>query len=178
MIGEPHGVGRAHRGRGRRIEEEAHDAPGGLVAHQDVPVPVEHHGGIRLLLPEHEAERPPHLGHLRRVQGRLPIDRGVSGDGQQLVAAAERDLEHAGQEQHHLAARLGAAGLEEAEMPRRDPRRGGQPELAHGAPLAPLPEQLPHPARRHATSRPARTRADRHGRHYTADIAAPPLRPG
>jgi hypothetical protein len=65
----------------------------------------------------------------------------VAGRGEELVAAAQRHLEHAGQQQDHLAARLRAAGLEEAQVPRRDLGLEGQTELTHSPPLAPLLEE-------------------------------------
>jgi hypothetical protein len=64
------------------------------------------------------------------LSGRSPCA-GVAGADQQRVAVAERDVEHAGEQLHHLAAQLGAAGLQEAQMAGGDPGLGGQRQLAH-----------------------------------------------
>jgi len=135
VIGQAHGVRRAQRRRRRGIQEEPHDPAHRLVRHEDVPVPVEHHRGTRLLLAQHEPERLFHLRHLGRVQPGLAIDRRVAGGREQLVAAAQRHLQHPGEQLDHPAAGLSAAGLEEAQMARPDLGFDGQGELAHPPPL-------------------------------------------
>ena len=69
----------------------------------------------------------------------------MAGGEQQLVALPERDLELLGEQQHHLGARRRAAGLDEAQMPGRDPRVERQVELGAPPPLAPLAQQRPDP---------------------------------
>ena len=61
---------------------------------------------------------------------RLAEHRREAGREQQGVALAQRDVQRVGQEQHHLAARLRAAGLEEAHVSRRDARLVRERELA------------------------------------------------
>ena len=69
----------------------------------------------------------------------------MAGGEQQLVALPDRDLELLGEQQHHLGTRRRAAGLDEAQMPRRDPRVERHVELGAPPPLAPLTQQRPDP---------------------------------
>lgn len=69
-----------------------------------------------LLLGEHEAQRPVYLVELRRPERGFPMDRREAGRRQQNVLVAQGHVEHAGQEQDHLPARLGSSGLEEAQV--------------------------------------------------------------
>ena len=171
MIGQAHRVGRTERRGGRGIQEEAHHLPHGFVREQDIPVSIEHHRGKRLLLTQHESERLLHLGHLGRVQPRLAIDRRIAGRGEQVVATAQGYLEHSGQEQNHLAARLRAAGLEKAQVPRRDLRLERQAELAHPPPLAPLLEEAADGTRPSLAEMSSRALTVAHARQYTRAAA-------
>ena len=148
MIEEPHGIRGAQGGRLRGIEEQTHDPLHAFVAHQDIPVTVDHESGEGLLLAEHEIEGAAHLGHLRRFKPSLEIHRRIAGGQEQLVAAARRHVEHAREQKDHLPARLRAPGLDEAQVARGDLGLHGQGELAHPTALAPLAEQGPQRALR------------------------------
>src|SRR5262245_44040188 len=76
-----------------------------------------------------------------------------------MVAFAQGNVEALGEMEDHLAARPCAAGLDEAEMARRDRRSHRDLELAEVAPRPPLTEQ--RPGRR-------RTLGDRHAESLTA----------
>src|SRR5262245_21154347 len=77
----------------------------------------------------------------------LAVHRRESRGGEDLVPRARRHVEDAAQEEHHLAARPGPPCLEEREMARGDLGLEREVELAHAAPLAPLPEELADDAR-------------------------------
>src|SRR5205814_900324 len=83
-----------------------------VLAHDEVPLAVDDQRGIRLLLTQHELQGAPYRFELRRGQRTLAVGRRVAGADEQGVAIAERHVEHAGEQLHHLAARLGAAGFE------------------------------------------------------------------
>jgi len=106
-----------------------------------VPGAVHDDGRVRLLALEDEREDAAHVDQLGRVQPALGIGGRVAGGQQHGVAVAERHLERAGQQVHHLAAGLGAAGLEEAEVARGDLGLGGERELAHPARGAPVADE-------------------------------------
>jgi hypothetical protein len=177
MIEEPHGVGRAEGVDLRRLEEEAEEAARALVAHEDVPAPVDHQGGIRLLLAQGELEGAPHLGHLRSVEPALVIDRRVPRGEEQLVPAARGHLEHPGEKEDHVAARVGAARLEKAQVPGGDLRVESEGELAAPPALAPLANEPAHRTGRHRLLPASRENLVRHAgslqpppgmRHYLA----------
>ena len=90
---------------GAVAEQQAEEPGGGLVGAQDVPVAVHHHRRERLLLAEDGVERATNRGQLGCVQGRLPVHGGEPGRQQKRVALAQRHVQHARQQQHHLAAR-------------------------------------------------------------------------
>ena len=137
---EPHRVA-AQLADDLRLEQRFHQPPGGGVGQQDVPVPVEHDRRVGLLLAQDEVERAPHLAERRRVERGRAIDGRVAGGDEQVVTVAQRDVEHAGQQQHHLAAGLRPSGLDEAQVARGHAGLDGELELAHPALRAPLPEQ-------------------------------------
>src|ERR1043166_3042194 len=72
----------------------------------------------------------------------LGKDRRVSGGDQQDIALAHRHLELLGEVQHHVAARLRAPGLDEAEVPRGNARLAGERQLAQAPALAPFAQQM------------------------------------
>jgi hypothetical protein len=78
--------------------------------------------------------------HLALIERAFPEDGGEPGGQQQAVAVAQRNLEALGEVEDHLAARLRAPRLDEAEMPRRNRRSHRELELAEVAPLPPLPQ--------------------------------------
>ena len=87
---------------------------------------------------------------LRRTERPVAVQRGVPGADEQRIAFPERDVEHAGQQLHHLAARLRAAGFEEAQMTRRDAGLGRQRQLALVPAVTPLFQQPSERGRRAA----------------------------
>ena len=72
---------------------------------------------------------------------------GEAGGMQELVLFAQRHTERRSEAQHHLAARLGAAGLEEAQVSRRHIGRKRQLELTQPMAVAPVLEQRRKQAR-------------------------------
>jgi hypothetical protein len=106
-------------------------------------VPVHHDRRERVVLREHPLERAAHLRGGVAVQAGFAVQRRDAGREQELVALAQRDVEHARQPQHHRAAGLRAPALDEAHVPRRGRRLEREPELAEPADAAPAPQQLP-----------------------------------
>ena len=78
----------------------------------------------------------------RIVERALRKRRRKARGHQQHVAFAQRHLQPLGEPQHHVARRRGAAGLDEAEMPRRNLGVAGEIELAEMAALPPLPQVI------------------------------------
>ena len=81
---------------------------------------VDHERRVRLVAAEDLVDRVAHRAHLGRVEIALRKPRRVAGGEQQVVAVAERHLQLLGEVQHHLGARSRPAGLDEAQVPRRD----------------------------------------------------------
>src|SRR5260370_16112557 len=79
-----------------------------------------------------------HGSQLGIVQPVLGERRSVARGEQELVALTKRKAELLGDAQQQVAPRLGAAGLHEAEMARRDPCVERELELRQPAPRAPL----------------------------------------
>jgi hypothetical protein len=159
---EAHGIGRPQRGRLGGIEKEADQPLRALVGEQDIPAAVHHESGVRLLLAQHEVQRPPDLRHLGRVEGPLAIHGGEACGEEQLVAGPRRNFEDARQQQEHLAARLRAARLDEGKMSRRHLGLDGEGELAHALTLAPLAEQPSQRAARAQAIHPQSVPGPRH----------------
>src|SRR5207247_10617522 len=93
--------------------------------------------------------------------GRLELARearGAQGD----VLVPQRHREGVGEREHHLPARLGAARLEEGEVPRGDVGGEREVELAHAAGVPPVAEERGEEA--WGFSRHARKRTRRGGR--------------
>ena len=100
-----------------------------------------------------------HRLHLGRVEvGRVERRREARRD-QQRVALAQRHVEVIGEVQHHLAARPGPAGLDEAQVPRRDAGVVRQIELAQAPPRPPVAQQRADGGR--SLMRPHRTDGSR-----------------
>src|SRR5262249_36118459 len=129
-----------HVGRARQRLEHLEDAVRCVVAHHDVPFAVEDERRKRFLLPQDVFEGAAPGPEIGCTEGSIAVRRRVARGDEQRVALAERDVEHAGQQLHHLAARLRAARLEEAEMPCGDAGFGGERQLAHVPRVAPLPQ--------------------------------------
>jgi hypothetical protein len=81
---------------------------------------------------------------LRRVEIRLSIHRGISGRQQEGVAFTEGYVQSAREQQDHVSAGPCPAGLDEAEVARRDLCFCRESELAHVTYLAPVLEQGAH----------------------------------
>src|SRR5262249_34561455 len=110
-----------------------------------------------------------HLGHRRRVERRLAVERGVARRLEEDVAVAQRHVEVLGQRQHQVAARVRAPGLDEAEVPRRNPGLDGERELAEARVGAPGPEQRSDLSG-HATKITSEVIAGMRGRGYRFPI--------
>jgi hypothetical protein len=67
---------------------------------------------------------------------------GASGRDQQNVAFAYRNCQLFGEMQHHLAAGLRAAGLDETQVPRGNLCLVGERKLTHVATLPPFAQQI------------------------------------
>ncbi|MCY1507587.1 hypothetical protein D9M68_418680 [compost metagenome] len=111
------------------------------VGRQQVPLAVHRQGRVRLVGLEQLLD-----GLARGVQCRigqvaLGEQRRIAGRRQQTVAFAQGDFQLLGKMQQHLAAGMGAAGLDEAQVARGNLRVAGQVELAEAASLAPLAQQ-------------------------------------
>jgi len=106
---------------------------------------VDGDGGIGLMRGQHPADGVADLVQRRIVERARRVLRREPGGQEQLVALAQRHLEAFGEVQHHLGARPRAAGLDEAEMPRRDPGLQRQLHLAQPPPLAPVAEEETDP---------------------------------
>ena len=109
------------------------------VRRDDVPMPVNREGGIRLMRLQDGVD----CG-FRRIQRRKRSflkRRRESGGEQQRVLIPKRDLEIFGETRDHLAARLRLAGLEAGQVPGRAVCGESKIGLRHAAPLAPAPQQ-------------------------------------
>jgi hypothetical protein len=97
---------------------------------------------------EHEVDGLAH-GCERRIRQRpLGKDRRIARRYQQDIALAQGDLEPFGQMQHHVAARQRPAGLQKAQMLRRDIGLASEVELAQVPALPPLAQKIAHRSRR------------------------------
>jgi hypothetical protein len=87
---------------------------------------------------EHQIDGP--SGHLKGGIGKLPFrkNEGESGNVQQNVTLAQRDLELIREMQEHAATRLRTARFEKAQMSGRDFSFRRQIELTHTPALAPV----------------------------------------
>ena len=82
--------------------------------------------------------------HIALIEGALAEDGSEARRQEQAVALTQRNVKALGEVEDHLAARPGASGLHEAQMPGGDLGLKGQLELAHAPALAPLPQQIAH----------------------------------
>ena len=116
-------------------------SPTRTVGGDHAPVAVDGERRVGLVAGQQPVERLADGVHHRLVERAAAVDRRVAGREQQLVALAQRDVELLGEAQHHLGARLGAAGLDEAQVARRDAGLEGEVELAEAPPAAPVAQQ-------------------------------------
>ena len=117
-------------GQSVRRAEPAEQALRAAIRPEHVPGPIHQHGRERLMLREHRGHRDLHALELRRVEPSDRIQGGVAGSQQDCVALAKWNLERLGKADDHLAARLRAACLDEADVPGRRRGRQRQIELA------------------------------------------------
>ncbi len=96
------------------------------------PVAVDRDRRIGLVALEHEIDRLARRLQRRIAERALREHRREAGRHQQHVALAQRHVEAFGQMQHHLARRLRAAGLQEAQMLGGNLRFEREIELAAG----------------------------------------------
>ena len=118
-------------------DQQRHDR----VVRDHRPVPVDGERRPRLVRLQHQLDRGAAGGQRRVVEAALGEHRREAGGGEPAVALAQRHVEPIGEAQHHLAARLGAAGLEIAEVAGRDLGLAGEVELAEAAAQAPVAQQ-------------------------------------
>ena len=111
------------------------------IARDDAPLPVEREGGVGLLALQHEIDRA--AGGRQCGIGQRPFreNRCIARRHQEHVALAHRHVKLFGEMQQHVAARMGAAGFDKAQMPGRDPGVAGEIELAQAPALPPLTQQ-------------------------------------
>ena len=101
------------------------------------------HRRVRRVAGEDLLQRGAHGRHLLGVERRLAVRGRVARGQQQRVALAQRHVEVLGEVQHQLAARLGAARLDEAEVARGHGGVERHVELAQPAAAAPVAQQVP-----------------------------------
>ena len=111
------------------------------VRRDHAPVAVDDERRIGLVAAQDLVDRLADRAQLGRAELALSERRRVAGGQQQPVALAQRHVELLGETQHHLLARLRAAGLEKAQVARGDARLERQPELAEVTPRAPVAQQ-------------------------------------
>ena len=99
---------------------------------------VDDERGVRLVPAQHLVDGLAYGSHLRRVEIALGEHRRVAGCEQQMIPVSQGYVEPLGKMEHHLGARAGASGLDEAQMPRRDSGLERELELAEPAALPPL----------------------------------------
>ncbi len=127
----------------RQLDHPDMAAVRAAVVRDQRPAVVDRDRRIRIVAVEDELHRFAHRDHLGLVEGALLVDGGMARGQQEAVALAQRDVELVGQVQHHLGAGPGAAGLDEAEVPRRHARLEREIELAQVPAPAPVAQQRP-----------------------------------
>lgn len=98
-------------------------------------------GGVRFVAGQHLPHRRAHRRQLWRIQRGFGVNGRVAGRQGEVVALPEGQFELLGKMDDHVAARNGAAGLHETEMPGGDLRLEGEFHLAQSAALAPLAQR-------------------------------------
>ena len=98
---------------------------------------VELDGRIRLVPAQQRLASDPYRGQPLRAQGMFGIDGRETRGQQQLVAAAQGDIQGRAERDDHLAAGTGAPGFEKSQMTRGYARFQRQIELADTALRAP-----------------------------------------
>ncbi len=121
-----------------RSRNSASIRPAAAIGHQQVPMTVDDDSGKRLLLAQHEIERASDRLGLQPGQPFLAEHRREPGRRQHRIAVPQRQVQRAGEHQHHLAAGPGSAGFQKAEMALGDTGIQREVELAESATSAPL----------------------------------------
>ena len=125
----------------------SHQRHGTLVGLQQVPATIDHHGRVRFLLRQHVVERSADRGKCLRIEPGLLPCRRITGGQHQLIRLTQRNVQCGGQAQHHLAAGLGPAEFEEADMALRAIGRHRQLQLRQCTFLPPPFEARREPGR-------------------------------
>jgi hypothetical protein len=134
------GVDRRAEGGGLG-DHAAEQAGGAAVGAQHVVAAVDHHHGVGLLLRQHAIEDRADGPREPVIDVQLLEGVGEAGRVEEGVLIAQRHRERRREAEDHLAARLGAAGLEEADVARRDVGGEREVELAETAAGAPVLDQ-------------------------------------
>ncbi len=112
------------------------------VGQADVPGTVDGDGGEGLVVGQHHADGEEDATHLRVVEG-PGVEGGSEAAGDEpRVAFAQRDVERFADLEDHLAAGMGPAGFEKADVALRDAGGEGEIELGEAPFLAPGFEQV------------------------------------
>src|ERR1051325_9564463 len=139
MHREPQQVDRRLEQRGLDTVEEQR---GGGVVLDQIPEAVHDERRIRLVRVEQPPQRLAERLHQRTVVGLLEVRRCEAAREQQPVALGDRKVELLREVDEELPAHARAAGLDEAEMPRRYVRVERELELAEAPARAPETDQL------------------------------------
>jgi hypothetical protein len=102
----------------------------GAVADDDVATSIECDGRERLVVLEHERGGVVNGAQVGSFEVGLSEGRSESSGQEESVLFAQRESESMGETQDHVAAGLGAAGLDEAQVARGDVGVDGELELA------------------------------------------------
>ena len=120
----------------------SHERSDHAVCRHEIPVTIDCKRGVRLMTLEYEVDRFA-CGLQRRIVERARCKHGCETCGdQQLVALAQRHIEQFSESHDHVAARLRASCLDEAQVTRRDFGFCREVELTHASSLAPFAQQL------------------------------------
>ena len=123
----------------RRDAVQEHSGAG--IGLHDLPAPVDHDAGKRVVGAEHPLDPFADGGHIRIVERPFAVHRRKTCGQQQLVLFAQRNVEDLGQPQHHRTAGRRPPGLDEADVAGRDVGLDREIELAQAAALSPFPHQ-------------------------------------
>jgi hypothetical protein len=100
----------------RQIAKRSKYALGSGIAHMNVPDLVDDERRIRFLLFQYELQRASNLLKLRGVDLTVRVFRGETGGKEQVVLIGERNIERVAKQLNHIAARLGTACLQKAQV--------------------------------------------------------------
>ena len=95
---------------------------GRVVRRDELPASVHEDRGERFVAFEDALDRGAHRLHLRHVEVGPVVRRREAGRDQERVAGPQRHVEVLGEVEHHLPARPGPSGFDEAQVAGRDHR--------------------------------------------------------